>query len=162
MYIFFLVLWVILNGKLTVEIAVLGFLISGAIYAFMCKFMDFSIGKDIFIIRKSGLILQYVVVLVLEIVKANISVFKMLFSSRYNLEPAIIHFRTNLKSKMARVILANSITLTPGTITVYLDEDYYVVHCLDKDLGKGIDASVFVTLLEKLEAPLGKKREQEG
>ena len=70
------------------------------------------------------------------------AVFKMIYSSRYELEPVVIHFKTNLTSTFARVLLANSITLTPGTITV---------HCLDKDLAVGIDSSIFVELLERIE-----------
>ena len=49
-------------------------------------------------------------------------------------------------------MLANSITLTPGTITVDLKDGEYLVHCYDKSMGDGIDESGFVTLLRKLEA----------
>jgi multicomponent Na+:H+ antiporter subunit E len=49
------------------------------------------------------------------------------------------------------VILANSITLTPGTITVSLTDDHLLVHCLDKSLAEGMDDSVFVRLLQKME-----------
>ena len=75
----------------------------------------------------------------------------MIGSSRYELEPALVTFRTTLQSESARVLLANSITLTPGTITVSLDGDEYMVHCLDKSLGIGIDTSVFVQMLTKME-----------
>ena len=75
----------------------------------------------------------------------------MIGTSRYELEPALVTFHTNLKTESARVLLANSITLTPGTITVSLDEDEYMVHCLDKSLGIGIDESVFVEMLTKME-----------
>lgn len=53
---------------------------------------------------------------------------------------------------MAKVILANSITLTPGTITVSVEGDVFCVHCLDKELAEGIENSVFVQLLERMEA----------
>ena len=57
-----------------------------------------------------------------------------------------------MKSRAARVALANSITLTPGTITVALEEDELIVHALDVDLVRGIDDSVFVHMLRKMEA----------
>ncbi|MDD3204997.1 MAG: Na+/H+ antiporter subunit E [Lachnospiraceae bacterium] len=152
MYLLFFLIWVNLNGKFTVEITVLGLIIAAVIYAFICKFMDFSFQKDIFICKRTGQIIHYIVVLVKEIIKANIDVLKIMLSSKYDFEPAIIRFKTTLKSKTARVVLANSITLTPGTITVSLEEDKYVIHCLDKDFGKGIENSVFVKLLEKMEA----------
>ncbi len=151
MYILFFILWIILNGKINLEIAVFGLIIATFMYAFLCKFMGYSLQKDLFIMRKSGLIIKYIVVLVFEVIKANIAVLKLVFSSKYDFDPAIIKFKTKLKTKIARVVLANSITLTPGTITVSLENDEYVVHCLDKDFGEGIDSSVFVRLLEKME-----------
>lgn len=48
-----------------------------------------------------------------------------------NITPRIVHFRSRLRSDLARVALANSITLTPGTLTLDLDEDHLVVHWLD-------------------------------
>ena len=97
------------------------------------------------------MLLQYVCVLVWEIVKANFAVIKLITSSKYELEPAMVLFKVDLETKMARVILANSITLTPGTITVLLEGDEYIVHCLDKELAEGIDRSVFVDLLRRIE-----------
>ena len=87
----------------------------------------------------------------MEIMKANFAVVKMIMSSKYEIEPVVVKFKTNLKTRPARILLANSITLTPGTITVSLSDDEYVVHCLDKSLAQGIDSSIFVELLEKME-----------
>lgn len=152
MYIIFFLMWIIFNGKITLEIVLFGLGIAAAMYAFTCAFLDYSIKKDIILMKKSLRFLQYVVVLVWEIVKANGAVMHMILSPGFQNEPVIIHFKSDLQSKTARVILANSITLTPGTITVSLEEDEYTVHCLDKSLAEGIDSSVFVRLLQKLEA----------
>ena len=67
------------------------------------------------------------------------------------MEPVIVTFQVPIKSRTLRVILANSITLTPGNITVSMTEDEYVVHCLDKDFSKGLEDSVFVQILQKME-----------
>ena len=48
-------------------------------------------------------------------------------------------------------MLANSITLTPGTITVSLEGDTYCVHCLDKSMAEGIESSIFVQKLHRIE-----------
>ncbi|MBQ8547563.1 MAG: Na+/H+ antiporter subunit E, partial [Lachnospiraceae bacterium] len=61
-----------------------------------------------------------------------------------------------LKTDLARTVLANSITLTPGTITVELTEDEFKVHCLDKEMAEGIEDSVFVRLLLKMERTAGR------
>ncbi|MFQ3620451.1 MAG: Na+/H+ antiporter subunit E [Spirochaetales bacterium] len=47
------------------------------------------------------------------------------------INPRVVHFRTRLRSDLGRVILANSITLTPGTISLVLDDDHLIVHWLD-------------------------------
>jgi multicomponent Na+:H+ antiporter subunit E len=50
-----------------------------------------------------------------------------------NSSPRIVHFRTRLQSDIARMVLANSITLTPGTITLDLNDDHLTVHWFFSD-----------------------------
>ena len=59
--------------------------------------------------------------------------------------------RVPLRTEFARFMLANSITLTPGTITVDADSDRFTVHCLHGRLIAGIEDSTFVHLLQKME-----------
>lgn len=151
MFFLFFLVWIIFNGAVTVEITIFGLVISSAMYLFICRFMNYSVKKDIAYLKRTIPILEYVGVLVWEIIKANFAVIKLVTSSKYDLEPVLIHFKTDLQTRQARVILANSITLTPGTITVSLEENEYVVHCLDKELAKGMNHSIFVELLEKIE-----------
>lgn len=151
MYIIFFLIWIIFNGQFTLEIAAFGLVIAGLLYWFICKFMGYKPKMDVILFKKSLLVIHYCIVLIIEILKANGAVFKMVYSSKYELEPAVIHFKTNLHSRFAKVLLANSITLTPGTITVSLEDNEYTVHCLDKELAQGIDSSIFVQLLERIE-----------
>lgn len=151
MLLIFFLTWMIFNGAITGEIMVFGALISIMLYAFMCFFMDFSIRKDLILLQRSFYFIQYIVVLIIEIIKANIDVLGRLLASQEVQEPVMVTFQTSLKSNFARVILANSITLTPGTITVSLKDGVFVVHCLDKSLAEGLDQSVFVKMLEKME-----------
>lgn len=151
MFLLFLILWIVFNGQFTLEILLLGSVISGVMYGFICKFLGYRPSMDLWMLKKTGGILQYVFVLLCEIVKAACVVMKVTFSSKYEVEPAIVKFKVDLHTTAARVLLANSITLTPGTITVSLEGNEYVVHCLDKSFGEGIDNSIFVQLLKKLE-----------
>lgn len=151
MFVLFFLVWVIFNGQLTAEIAAFGVVIAGVMYLFLCKFLSYSPRCDLFLLRKSPLLIQYIFTLVIEIIKANLTVFRLIYTAEYELEPAIVHFQTDLRSTFARVLLANSITLTPGTITVSLQDNEYMVHCLDKELAEGIASSVFVELLRKIE-----------
>ena len=151
MYFLFYVLWIVFNGQLTWEIAVIGLFVAGLIYAFICKFMDWSLKKDLRIIKFTIFMVGYLFVLLWEILKANMATIRLVFTEKYEREPVLVTFRTNIKSPVLRVLLANSITLTPGTITVSLQDDEYTVHALDKELADGIEDSVFVRLLEKAE-----------
>lgn len=151
MFILLLVIWFIFNGKITWELTILGVLLCSCIYLFMCRFMDYSVRKDISLARKSVIFLYYIGALIVEIVKANIQVMHLTLTDREIVEPVIVEHRTRLRTNLGRVILANSITLTPGTITVSLEGDRLVIHCLDKAMAEGMDDLVFERLLEKME-----------
>lgn len=143
--------WMILNGRATVEICVFGVLFSSGLLYFMCRFMGYSLRKELLLFRLIPWFVRYFWVLVKEIVKANVCVLKLILSPELQPEPAFVYFHTELHSGVARVILANSITLTPGTITVSLEDNQFCVHCLDRELAEGVENSVFVELLKEME-----------
>jgi multicomponent Na+:H+ antiporter subunit E len=113
--------------------------------------MDYSIQKEKQNLKKIFKFFRYVCVLIMEIMKANLAVIHMILSEEEELEPTIVSFHSDMKTPAGRAFLANAITLTPGTITVSLEDSDYVVHCLDSDLAVGLDSSVFVDLLTDLE-----------
>ena len=152
MYLLFLAVWLILNGKVTWEILIFGLVISAVLFWFMCRFLDYSFRKEILLFRLTPLFIRYFWVLVKEIVKANVCVLKIIFSPELQPEPAFVYFDTNFKTGTARMLLANSITLTPGTITVSVEGDRFCVHCLDQELADGAEDSEFVDLLKEMEA----------
>ena len=151
MYLVYFILWIIFNGKITLEICIFGLVIAALVFAFTCTCMAYSIAKEKKVVQRYLRFLKYVVVLVKEIMKANFSVIHMILSEREELEPALVSFRSDMKSPTGRAFLANAITLTPGTITVTLEDSEYLVHCLDKSLAVGMDDSVFVEMLSELE-----------
>lgn len=153
LFLFFFV-WLVLNGKVTVEICILGALISAALFFFICRFMDYSVKKEILLFRLFPLFIRYFWVLIEEIVKANVCVLKIITSPDEQPEPALVYFDAEFRTGIAKVMLANSITLTPGTITVSVEENHFCVHCLDKELAEGMEDSVFVELLEKMEGEI--------
>ena len=151
MFVLFFITWIIFNGNITTEIVIFGLVIAVAVLTFLCKFMGYSLKKEGILYRRLLMFMGYVFVLIVEIVKANISVIHMIVTHKEIVEPIIVKFKVDLKSETAKVILANSITLTPGTITVSLEEDEFVVHCLDKNFAEGMENSLFVKLLQKME-----------
>ena len=144
--------WILLNGKFTWEIFLFGLAVAAAVYWFICRFMDYSLRKDFLLFKNAGLFLLFMGVLLREIARANLGVLKLILSPRYEPEPALVYFKTDLKSGICKVLLANSITLTPGTITVSVEGDEFCVHCLDQELADGVEDSVFVELLKEMEA----------
>lgn len=151
MYVLFLLAWIIFNGNITLEILIFGVIIAAVMLAFMCKFMDYSLQKELNVYKKSIWFLAYVVLLIREIVKANLAIIPKILTIEEEMDPVIVKFRTNLKSDFTRMLLANSITLTPGTITVSLEEDEYTIHCLDASLAEGLENSDFEKALKKLD-----------
>lgn len=152
MYLLFFLLWIIFNGRVTTEIVCFGLVISAAMYWFICKFMDFSPKRELANIKKIGYLILFLYHLVKEIVIANFATMRLVCTSSRVVEPRLIQFDTHLKSDTSKFLLANAITLTPGTITVSVDGNRFTVHCLDKEMAEGIEDSVFVRILEKLEA----------
>jgi multicomponent Na+:H+ antiporter subunit E len=54
------------------------------------------------------------------------------------IDPTKVTFKTKLKSNIARVALANSITLTPGTITIRVEDDVFLVHAISRKAAAGL------------------------
>lgn len=125
--------WVALSGKLDVFHLSLGVL--------SCLIVSF-ISSDLLITATSfkgmaGLWFRFIIYmpwLIKEIVLANIHLLKLVFHPRLHekINPQLIEFRSRMKDEMGLVTFANSITLTPGTITVSLSVyGDYVVHAID-------------------------------
>lgn len=73
----------------------------------------------------------YIFVFLFELMKSNIDVAFRVLHPRLPISPGIVKVRTSLKSRMGRMALANSITLTPGTVTVETKGEYFYIHWID-------------------------------
>ncbi|HDQ39677.1 MAG TPA: cation transporter [Desulfonatronum sp.] len=80
----------------------------------------------------------YLVWLVGEIIKAGFYVAYVILHPKMPIEPMLVRFTSKQPNVMARVILANSITLTPGTLTVDVDGIHFTVHALTRDTEEGL------------------------
>ena len=151
MFFVYFLLWVVFNERLTLEVAAFGVVISALIYLFTVKFMDYSPRKEWAAIKKLPGMLKYAYTLLKEIMKANVSVMRFIFTPRYEVEPQLVYFKTKLNKDVSRVTLANSITMTPGTITISMEKNVMCVHSLDKSMAEGLENSDFEQQLLKLE-----------
>lgn len=149
----YFILWVIFNGRITSEIVIAGIIISVLLDLAVKKFLriNFTNAKIFKFIKLLPDVVFYFIVLIVEIIKANISVTRIVLSSAIQVEPCLVRFTTPLKTTAARIALANSITLTPGTVTVSLEGNELLVHALDKDTAGGLEGSIFEKLLSRME-----------
>ena len=138
--------------RLGAEVVVAGVIVSIVVYRFACVHMRYRPTTDRKILRNLTLGLQYALILVWETAKANVAVFRIVFSPTIEIEPRLVFFRTVLKTNVARVALANSITLTPGSITIALNDGLFCVYCMSGKIAEGIEDSVFVRQLQKFES----------
>ena len=135
-------LWIILSGKFDVFHLSLG-VISSAIVAFFSADLLFgNQGIKVINLPVSWIrFIRYVPWLLYQIFTANLYVLYLTFHPRMMelIDPRIIKFRSRLKGDLSRVTFANSITLTPGTITVYVTLDgIFSVHAIDKKSREGL------------------------
>ena len=151
MYLMYFLLWVIFNGSITLEICLFGLAIAAVLLAFSCKFTDYSLAKEWRFYRNLFVFPKYCWLLVKEIVKANMGAMHMILTQREEIEPVLVSFRSDLKTQMGKALLANAITLTPGTITVNLEGSEYLVHCLDESMAEGINESRLIEYIHELE-----------
>ena len=147
--------WIVFNGRITLEVVLIGAAICPAIFWFMCRFLDYNAKREMRFYRRLPLYAQYLWLLLKEITAANFIVFRLILTRKEMIEPVIVTLKTPLQSETLRVLLANSFTLTPGTITVAMSDNELVVHCLDKGLAIGLENSSFERLLLKIEKEEG-------
>jgi multicomponent Na+:H+ antiporter subunit E len=83
-------------------------------------------------------IIRYWIWLVVEIIKSNIDVAKLILAPKPALSPRMIRVKATQPTDMGVVIYANSITLTPGTVTVDIEGDELVVHAITQEMADGL------------------------
>ena len=86
-----------------------------------------------------------------EIIVSNLNVAKIVLSPQIVISPQIVTIKTKIKSDFNKAIFANTITLTPGTLTISMDGDKIEVHCLKGEYSKELTNSAFEKIIMKVE-----------
>lgn len=142
MVLVFFALWIVFNGRFTWEIAAFGVVISAVIYAFSVKFLGYDPKKELKAVRMLPRIFRYLWLVVKEIAKSNAALIRTVYGRADEIKPQLVTFKTPLKGAY-KAILADCITVTPGTISVECGDDKLTVHALDKSFADGIEDSEF-------------------
>lgn len=137
-FILCMLFWILITGSFAVQELIAGAVVSIFVALFSARFL----------IRESSfwlwnpkhlfpLIAYCLVIFPIELVKANVKMVGYVFGSKDKLRPGIVKVPTELQSQHGQVMLANSITLTPGTITLETGTDgrdgreYFFIHWID-------------------------------
>ena len=129
LFLLLFVMWIFLTNTSIQEIIV-GLVLSVLIVLILNKygeiFSEIKINPKAFVYG-----FMYIFVFIVELAKANYDVARRVVDPKLPINPGIIKVKTKLKSRIGRIILANSITLTPGTLTVETKGDNFYIHWID-------------------------------
>jgi multicomponent Na+:H+ antiporter subunit E len=152
-FVLLFIAWIVLSGKLDLFHLSLG-AVSCLIISLISGDLLFHQPKKKFTARlgEAGRFFAYSFWLLYQIVLANFHVIGLAISPRLmkrDLDPHIFTFKTSLKSDFARFVLANSITLTPGTVTVRIHDDIFHVHAISRKAAGDLAARDSMSEMEK-------------
>ncbi len=128
-------LWVLLSGKLDVFHLSVGFL--GAALIAWVNTKSRHLNEPPLPLARLVLYWPW---LFWEIVKSNLNITKIILDPKLPINPRLIQYRTNLGSNPAVVLLGNSITLTPGTVTIEVSSSELEIHALDDLSSNGLES----------------------
>lgn len=140
-------IWLLLNNSLAPGHIVLGLVLGWAIPLFTLRYWPEAVH-----IHKPLTLLRFLAVVLLDIVLANLVVARLILGRPQSLHPAFLKVPLDLQGDLAIGLLANTICLTPGTVSAQLSPDrrFLLVHALNAPDG----AAVIATIKQRYEAPL--------
>ena len=94
----------------------------------------------------------YIAWLVKEIVKSNIDVIRCIWQRKPAIEPRVIKLKAYQESDLMRVLYANSIPMTPGTVTLEIEGDEFTVHALTRTSREGVESGDMDRRVRRLES----------
>jgi len=127
---FLFLVWLAFTATLAKEEVLVGVLASFLVALFTSKFLKCCTLKFL-LPNRLFYVFVYIIVFLRELLKANFDVARRVISPSLPINPGIVKFKTNLKSDYAKMVLANSITLTPGTLTIDIIDDTFYIHWID-------------------------------
>lgn len=144
-FILLMITWVVLSGQFDAFHLVLG-LISCGLVTWMSSDLLFrtregSVAERVY---EGWKLAFYFLWMIWQIFLANIAVLRLALvpGAMKEIDPSIVHFKTRLKSDFAKFLLANSITLTPGTVTIKIMGDDFYVHAINDTAAAGLDGEM--------------------
>ncbi len=143
--------WMLLSPHHTPESLAVGIFVALGVTLFSRSLLFDQHEMPLYRLENLLMFMGFLVVLVLEVVKSNIEVARIVLSPNMPVEPEFVKVPLKIKNEVNRVILGNSITLTPGTLTVEITDTYCVVHALTKDSAESLRSSFIVRWIKRID-----------
>ena len=124
-----LLIYLLLAG-FTVDEVILGSILSAVLTFVLVKYVNFNI-DILFPVKLLKFVFIYLPIFIWKLILANLDVARRVLSPKIPLNPGIVKVKTDLKGDIGKLVLANSITLTPGTLSIDVEDDYVIVHTID-------------------------------
>ncbi|MGI6364338.1 MAG: Na+/H+ antiporter subunit E [Bacillota bacterium] len=147
---FLLVFWLLVAGPSIQGMAV-GLVAIAFVIWFNRDLLDGVVATKAFRVKNFAILLGFVFSLLWQIVLANIQVAKLVLSPKLPLQPAVVTFNPGLRTDLGKTILANAITLTPGTLTIDVEGDVFTVHALTLAAAQAVVEWPLIDSLRRME-----------
>ena len=142
-------IWLLWSGHYTPLLISLGIL-SSILVVVLARRMELVDDEGVLVDIALRLPL-YVVWLIWEITKANVDVAGRILNPRLPISPRMVRVKADQRHELSRVIYANSITLTPGTVSVDTEGDMIIVHALTKPAADEVETGSMGRQVKRLE-----------
>ncbi|MCF6217544.1 MAG: Na+/H+ antiporter subunit E [Gammaproteobacteria bacterium] len=142
-----LVVWLLLNNTLSA-----GHILLGSVIALVLPWATAGFWAEQLHLHKPGLAIKFLLLVLWDITVANIQVAKLILSPRRKLRPAFVHYPLDMDNEFAITVLAATISLTPGTVSIDVNDDHsmLLLHGLDVD----DEAALIAEIKSRYEAPI--------
>lgn len=145
----YLLFWIVISQNAKIETLCIGIIISLLVATLNKDLMGNN--RKVNFRKNSILWISYTILMLKEILVSNLNVAKIVLSPKIVISPQIVTIKTKIKSDFHKTIFANTLTLTPGTLTISMDGDKIDVHCLKGEYSRDLTNSAFEKIILKVE-----------
>lgn len=151
LFLLLMAFWLILSGRINIQSILTGAAAS-LLILWQCADLLFDNQNKLPCSPKSALTVLFLsVTLIKEIIKANIDIARIVLSPSLPIKPRLLKIPIKFKNDFNKMIYANLITLTPGTLTVEVADKYFVIHALTDEAAASLKDSPLEAWVLKLE-----------
>lgn len=148
-FIIALAVWLMLTWKIEINNIAIGAVFSLLATMFFGELLTVTPERALHPLRYLWF-LYYLPVFLWQMAKSNIDVAYRVLHPKLPINPGLIKIKTNLKSDISKALLANSLTLTPGSTTVDIIGDHLYIHCIDVDRPVREEAEMFEKIIARV------------